>query len=126
MDDWWLEVASDQMLEYDAQLIPTGQYLSNPMFYPRRKIGDLHLDNGFLLREDISPFCTLTNGHLTIEFISAKNYPYLQLYTPPGRDSLSIENLSAAPDAFNNGLGLTILESGQKVDFEVQMKFTHR
>jgi aldose 1-epimerase len=65
----------------------------------------------------------LTNGYSAIEFISVRNYPYLQLYTPPSRDALSIENLSAAPDAFNNGLGLTILEPGQKVDFEVQMKF---
>jgi aldose 1-epimerase len=123
VDDWWLEVASDQMLEYDSELIPTGKYVTNSSFYPRRRIGDLHLDNGFLLRENISPLCTLTNGHLAVEFISVKNYPYLQLYTPPNRDGLSIENLSAAPDAFNNGLGLTILEPGQKADFEVQMKF---
>jgi aldose 1-epimerase len=124
VDDWWLEVASDQMLEYDPQLIPTGKFISNTMFYPRRKIGDMHLDNGYLLRENISPLCTLTNEQLKVEFLSMRNYPYLQLYTPPSRDSLSIENLSAAPDAFNNGLGLTILEPGQKVDFEVQMKFT--
>jgi aldose 1-epimerase len=112
------------MLEYDPQLIPTGKFVTLSTIYPRRKIGDMHLDNGYLLRENISPLCTLTNGHLKVEFLSVKNYPYLQLYTPPSRDSLSIENLSAAPDAFNNGLGLAILEPGQKVDFEVQMKFT--
>ncbi|HSF89565.1 MAG TPA: aldose 1-epimerase, partial [Saprospiraceae bacterium] len=45
VDDWWLEMASDQMLEYDTELIPTGKYVTNSMFYPKRKIGDIHLDN---------------------------------------------------------------------------------
>jgi aldose 1-epimerase len=118
VDDWWLEVASDQMLEYDSALIPTGKYVTNTSFYPGRTIGQMNLDNGFLLRDNISPLCVLKNERITVEFISAKNYPFLQLYIPGSRDSIAIENLSAAPDAFNNGMGLTILEPGEKIDFE--------
>jgi aldose 1-epimerase len=118
VDDWWLELASDQMLEYDSALIPTGKYVANGAFYPGKKIGSMALDNGFFLRDNISPLCVLKNEQITVEFISAKNYPYLQLYIPGTRDSIAIENLSAAPDAFNNGMGLTILEPGKKIDFE--------
>jgi aldose 1-epimerase len=118
VDSWWLEIASDKMLEYDEDLIPTGSYVQNGSFFPGRLIGDTRLDNGFLLRGTVSPYCTLKNELLSIEFLAATNYPYLQLYIPDDRKSIAIENLSSAPDAFNNGLGLTVLEPGQKADFE--------
>ena len=124
IDEAWLEVASDSMFEYDEQLIPTGKYLVNSDLYPGRRVGGLKLDNGFRLKEDISPLCTLKTEHVCLEFISVKNYPYLQLYIPDHRNSITIENLSAAPDAFNNGIGLTILQPGQKVDFEVQIRIS--
>jgi aldose 1-epimerase len=122
VDDWWLELASDQMLEYDTGLIPTGRYITNAAFYPGKKIGQMNLDNGFLLQDNISPLCVLKNERISVEFIAVKNYPYLQLYIPGSRDSIAIENLSAAPDAFNNGMGLTILEPGEKIDFETVIK----
>jgi aldose 1-epimerase len=84
----------------------------------------MNLDNGFLLRDNNSPLCVLKNERISVEFISAKNYPYLQLYIPGSRDSIAIENLSAAPDAFNNGMGLTILEPGEKVDFETVIRIS--
>jgi aldose 1-epimerase len=37
----------------------------------------------------------------------------LQIYTPEDRKSIAIENLSSAPDAFNNGMGLLVLEPGE-------------
>jgi aldose 1-epimerase len=112
------------MFEYDEQLIPTGKYLVNSDLYPGRRVGGLKLDNGFRLKEDFSPLCSLKTEHVCLEFISVKNYPYLQLYIPDHRNSIAIENLSAAPDAFNNGIGLTILQPGQKVDFEVQIRIS--
>ena len=124
VDDAWLEIASDSMLEYDEHLIPTGNYLFNSDFYPGRRIGGVKLDNGFKLKENISPLCTLKTDRVCLEFVSVKNYPYLQLYIPDHRNCIAIENLSAAPDAFNNGMGLTILEPGQKVDFEVSLRIS--
>jgi aldose 1-epimerase len=124
VDEAWLEIASDTMLEYDDQLVPTGKYIFNSEFYPGRKIGNLKLDNGFKLKDNISPLCTLKTDKVCLEFIAVKNYPFLQLYIPDHRNSIAIENLSAAPDAFNNGIGLTILEPGAKADFEVQIRIS--
>lgn len=124
VDNWKLQIASDQMMEYDASLIPTGRYVQNDAFVEARTIGDIKLDNGFLLKEGITPICILQhpgNG-LQLRFLSQQNYPYLQLYIPDSRESIAIENLSGAPDAFNNGIGLTVLEPGQKMDLSVTLQ----
>ena len=126
VDDWWLQVASDQMLEYDASLIPTGKYITNNAFQEGRLIGDIKLDNGFLLQENSTPFCILKNqgNNISVEFISALNYPFLQLYIPDHRKSIAIENLSSAPDAFNNGMGLHILKPDETISFMVTIRIS--
>jgi aldose 1-epimerase len=43
----------------------------------------------------------------------------LQLYIPPSRRSIAIETLSGAPDAFNNGIGLILLDPGTSRQFSV-------
>ena len=40
-------------------------------------------------------------------------YRYLQVYTPPGRESIAIEPMTCAPNAFNNGMGLIRLDPGE-------------
>lgn len=124
VDDWFLEICSDQMMEYSTELIPTGRYITNSTYYPGRLIGSDTLDNGFLLQEAKSPFCTLKNDKVKVEFIAQQHYPFLQLYIPESRDSIAIENLSAAPDAFNNGMGLMVLNPGDKIDFITDWRIT--
>jgi aldose 1-epimerase len=119
-DEWELYFAAHRMVEFNDKLIPTGNLLPNRNFKKPEKIGDTFLDNCFLLdRFDGKPSCTLSNpgNGLQLLFFSKKHYPYLQLYTPPHRNSIAIENLSAAPDCFNNGIGLTCLEPGHSQTF---------
>lgn len=42
-------------------------------------------------------------------------YGYLQVFTHPRRHCLAIEPMTCAPDAFNNGMGLVVLEPGQSL-----------
>lgn len=123
VDNWWLQIASSRMLEYSDQLIPTGGYTDVLDFLDGDTIGERKLDNGFLLREGQSPICVLHNDRYCVEFLLHHNYPYLQVYIPDHRESIAIENLSAAPDAFNNGMGLTALEAGHKWDGETVLRF---
>jgi aldose 1-epimerase len=119
-DDWELHFTADHMLEFNDKLIPTGNLLPNRNFKKPKKIGDTFLDNCFLLNPpDGGPCCTLRNpgNGLQLLVFSEKHYPYLQLYTPPHRNSMAIENLSAAPDCFNNGIGLIMLEPGHSKTF---------
>lgn len=125
VNDCLLRFASDAQLEFNAQLIPTGKLIPYPHFLEYKALGDLFLDNCFLSKaEPEQAICELHNpaNGLTLSFFSDGSYPYLQLYTPDHRNSIAIENLSGAPDCFNNGIGLQILEPRHSETFNVWYK----
>jgi aldose 1-epimerase len=122
-----LQVKSSSILEYDEGLIPTGKTIAgNPWANPT-KINETKQDHGYVL--DFSqpqPLCSLTDPDkgVSVEFHPDRSYPYLQLYTPDHRKSIAIENLSAAPDAFNNRMGLVTLEPDHTKTFSTRYKIT--
>lgn len=122
-----LQVKASAMLEYDQALIPTGKSITfNPWFNASR-IGDTKQDHGYILDfTQPQPLCSLTDpdSGVTIEIHPDRSYPYLQLYTPDHRKSIAIENLSAAPDAFNNRMGLVTLEPDHTRTFSTRFKVT--
>lgn len=103
-------------LKMNAELIPTGHIADASPFSGLISLRDLHLDDCFLL-DAINTDCTLKGPFYQIKIAAHDSYPYLQIFTPDHRQSIAIENLSSAPDAFNNGMGLIILEPGQSKDF---------
>ncbi|MBX3257321.1 MAG: aldose 1-epimerase [Chitinophagaceae bacterium] len=117
-----LQFASEQMLEF-VNLIPSGKTLSNPAFISGALIGSTELDNSFVLDFTASqPLCILRDpdSKWQLELYPEKSYPYLQVYIPPHRKSIAIENLSAPPDSFNNGMGLITLPPGKETSFSVK------
>lgn len=127
VNDWWMQFSSETILEFNDQLIPTGKLIFDDRFNKPRLIGNTALDNCFLLRIDESvPCCVLQNpkNGLTLFFYTDQSYPYLQIYIPPSRESIAIENLSAAPDSFNNGMGLVKLLPGHSHVFNVWYQLT--
>lgn len=120
INDLRLQMATDTMLEFDASLMPTGKLLPYDRFKEPTLIDDTFLDNSFLLKSPGSgPACTLTNekNGLRLSITPDASYPILQVYTPDDRESIAIENLSAAPDAFNNGMGLIMLGPEETATF---------
>jgi aldose 1-epimerase len=120
-----LRVSSDTQLEYNSELIPTGKTIPDGRWYNGLPIGDISLDNGYVLDfTQRQPLCTLHDPEsgVSIDFLPDASYPYLQLYIPDERDSIAIENLSAAPDAFNNKMGLTILEPDHTKTYKVKYR----
>ena len=127
INDLQLEFQSMGMIEFNELLIPTGNLLPYSSFSTLKKIDDTILDNCYTLNFDITqPLCILrdTERKLQVEIRPEKSYPYLQIYTPPGRKSIAIENLSAPPDVFNNGLGIIILPPGASEKFKTTFKIT--
>lgn len=125
IDNLELEFQSDNMVEFDEDLLPTGSLKPYHEFNALRFIGNTFLDNCFTLAmESCQPLCVLRNPakRIQVEIHPGKEYPYLQIYTPPHRQSIAIENLSSAPDGFNNGMGLKVLEPGQEVLFSTTYK----
>jgi aldose 1-epimerase len=120
-----LEFQSLKMVEFNTELLPTKKLIDYTRFTTIEKLGDRFLDNCFVLdSQECQPLCVLRNADKKIEvqLMPDESYPYLQIYTPPHRKSIAIENLSGAPDGFNNNIGVTTLESGQSSLFKTSYK----
>lgn len=120
INDYQVQFQSKEMLEFDKELIPTGRLLPFKHFSSLTAFGATKLDNCFVLNfAEFQPMCVIRNPgkKVQIEFHPTESYPYLQIYTPEHRKSIAVENLSAAPDAFNNGMGLKVLEPNEVATF---------
>lgn len=118
VDDYTLQIDTCKQVEFDNELIPTGQLIADDRFTNGQLMKGIFLDNCFLLDDTIAhPKCILSNKNLQLTILPATNYPYMQFYTPDDREKIAIENLSSAPDAFNNKMGLQILEPQQTINF---------
>ncbi|PSL29912.1 aldose 1-epimerase [Chitinophaga ginsengisoli] len=120
IDDMELQFASEQIVEFNAQLVPTGKILSYDRFLESSPLEGIPLDNSFLLNfNQHASTCTLRDPkkHVAITFYPDSTYPVLQIYTPPHRNSIAIENLSGAPNAFNNRMGLVSVAAGENKAF---------
>ncbi|MBK8710752.1 MAG: aldose 1-epimerase [Niastella sp.] len=121
IDELYLQIDSNKKVELNNELVPSGNIIKNKTFREPTKINQLHLDDCFMVKpEKNKPVCTLTNLNtgLQLQIIPGKGYPFLQIYTPPSRSSIAIENMSAVPNAFNNKMGLIILKPGEKKEFK--------
>ena len=127
IDDLQIEFQSKEMVVFNDQLVPTGEMRAYDKFNSIKRLGDTVFDNCFTLNlYTCQPMCVLKNKEkgIMVSFIPKASYPYLQIYTPEGRKSIAIENISGAPDAFNNNMGLQILEPGQSAVFEITYQLT--
>jgi len=124
-DDWQVQFHVSAIVEFDKHLVPTGNLLQYNAFDAPKRLGDTFLDNCFVLKQQlVSAACELFNpdNGLRVSFFPDDSYPYLQLYTPDTRKSIAVENLSGAPDCFNNKMGLTLLEPGRSQIFTTRYK----
>lgn len=120
INDYQVEFQSKEMLEFDEELVPTGKLIPYQEFGSIKNFGPHELDNCFTLNfAECQPMCVIRHPQkkVQIEFHPEESYPYLQVYTPEHRRSIAVENLSGAPDAFNNGIGLKVLQPGESATF---------
>jgi aldose 1-epimerase len=125
IDEWMLRFNASSILEFNESLVPTGKLLNYNSFIEERSLQGVELDNSFLLNKAADyAACTLYNpfNNLSVSFFPDGTYPYLQIYTPPARKSIAIENLSGAPNCFNNKMGLIQLLPGHSKTFTVYYK----
>jgi aldose 1-epimerase len=128
VNDWLLSFRSRKNVAFDEKLIPMGHMIETSAFYSPKPIGTEFFDHCYLLEPDSgTPAATLENpaNGLRLSIFPDSSYPYLQIYTPDDRKSIAIENLSSAPDSFNNGMGLIILRPDHLQSFSVlyQLEF---
>jgi aldose 1-epimerase len=125
VDELELSMQTSDMLEFDATLIPTGEFLPYTVFNQPASLKDVEFDNCFRLRQSRqAPACSIINrkDNIQLSIYPDISYPYLQVYIPPHRNSIAIENLSAAPDAFNNQIGLIYLDPKETMSFSTSFR----
>jgi aldose 1-epimerase len=122
-----LKFQAREKVEFNDKMIPTGKFLPFDSFLSFKKIGNEKFDDCFVLNfSENVPACVLRDvvQKIQLEIKPDKTYPYLQIYTPDHRESIAIENLSAPPDTFNNGISLIELAAGKSARFHTSFKIT--
>lgn len=113
-----LQINSTNRLVFDEDLLPSGAIETDERFANACEMKNIFLDNCFVLDPlTKNPACTLENDRLRLEIFPDAAYPLLQIYTPEHRNSIALENLSGAPDCFNNGIGLLMLRPNEASSF---------
>lgn len=125
-DDWTLQLHARRRLRFDAELLPTGDTLDDHRFAEPAPLRGATLDDCFVRTDPAAatPACTLHSQDFTLNIYACAAYPFIQVYLPPERDALALENLSGAPDCFNNGIGRITLPAGDTRRFTVRYDLT--
>lgn len=123
IEECTLQFESNKLVEFDETLIPTKKLVEDNRFENGTILKDIFLDNCFAFdKSSKRNACILKSKNVSLTISSTDSYSYLQVYTPPHRKSIAIENLSGAPDCFNNGMGLLILVPNKTSTFETEYK----
>ena len=126
VNDLQVQFNTNKIVEFDSHLLPTGKFGTYKEFETMHSFSNTALDNCFTLKDHLSPACIIKDDGSGLQLTIQVNefYPYLQVYTPPHRKSIAIENLSSAPDSFNNGIGLVIVKPHEQITFATSYQIT--
>ena len=99
--------------EVDDKMIPTMDIVKiDPI---SGNIGEDEYDGCFTLENPVVELATEKGKKLIMD--CGEDFPYLQVYTPPHRNSIAIEPMTCPPDVYNNRVDLIELEPGEKRAF---------
>lgn len=117
VDECHISFPAKSELTVDQQMIPTGAKSPDLHYQNFQSLKGLSLDTCFSLEPENMHLTRLFHPGLSTTLHvwqtgGARGYNYLQLYIPADRQSIAIEPMTAAPDAFNNALGVFLMEAG--------------
>jgi len=124
----WLQLPALDMVGIDQRMIPTGKRYPFTEFVEGKKIGATVLDNCFAITPAADGRFHLQlkgeKGRLEYWQESAEGqYPFVQLFTPPMRQSIAIEPMTCNVDAFNNGEGLLEVAPDEHISARFGLSF---
>jgi len=119
IDDLHIQFPSSYLFEVDDRLIPTGRKETYKIFNKFQRIGSTEFDSCFefqSLKKGIQMteiFDPEQNSTIQLwQETGVNKYNYLQIYTPPHRNSIAIEPMTCIANSFNNNIGLIELPKG--------------
>ena len=131
IDDLVMTLPPTKRSELDQADIPTGNLLDDTRFTSGRKIGADFINDCFCLEAPIPPCARAvlegSIGTLDIwQNAGDGQYNAIQIYTPPTRDSIAIEPMTAEPDALNHHRGLIVVAPGERRTFRFGATFKNK
>jgi aldose 1-epimerase len=127
IDTYLMQWQVAAQVDMNESLIPNGQLTISDLFHSSAPLENRKLDTCFLLAEQIIGAAVTVKQPetgLQLSIYPSEQYPFLQVYTPDHRKSIAIENLSGAPDCFNNKMGLVLLPPGDAMTFTVHYQIS--
>lgn len=124
VDDLRLQLPSCRHLFTDERLIPTGNRNPYTDFETARTIGKKDFDDAFECtgaHDFFETRLTKVQSGITIILQQDSTFKYLQVYTPPGRESIALEPMTCPANAFNSGEGLIALPSGKSYSGKIRI-----
>jgi len=122
LESWKISIPSAKKIELNSNQIPTG-HLSD--FPSKFSLNAQNLDDCFLLEPNDIQVVLLEDDHYQLE-ISWEKHSFLQLYIPPERNAIAIEPMTGNINCFQNKQGLSVLNSGEKLELKGQIKCTKK
>lgn len=114
-----LQLPPCELVGIDQQMIPTGKRYAFDDYARLKSIGADILDNCFaLLSAGEKAEVTLSGEKGRLHYwqeTGPGKFNFMQIFTPPHRQSLAIEPMTCNIDAFNNKDGLIVAEAGSTV-----------
>ncbi len=102
----------------DERSIPTGE-LRDDIDYNNIRLADL--DDCFIYKKRPFNF-VLKSKNYQLKINQSDNLPFLQLFTPPNRNSLAVEPMSCGINAFNDQPELVMLQLNETKSFDISLK----
>jgi len=117
IDELQMKMPESEQVLIDKRMIPTGETNAYKNFIQYSKIGDTKLDDCFVPAQggvkEVGVKLWSEKANCGLEIWQDKSYGFVQLYTPPDRQSIAIEPMSCNINAFQSGDGLTVLAAGE-------------
>ena len=121
VDRMYVKIPAESRIEADADMIPTGKFI-HESYADSFQIGNRELSAGFVMKKTSGRIVTeLYDPEVNVKICiwqetGKQKYNYLQVFIPPSRNSIAIEPMTCAADAFNNKMGLIVLEPQQSFE----------
>jgi aldose 1-epimerase len=127
IDKCLFKLPKHHILLNDENMIPTGKVVEPHSFLVSEPFEATSLDTGIeLLEKNKENVITIIDPIKEIELTFnlgqyMGGFQYVQLYTPPERQSIAIEPQTCAPDMFNNKKGMLVAKPGEKFNFTYKL-----
>jgi aldose 1-epimerase len=118
VDELYLQLPATGIVALNEHLIPTGKILPAEHFIQPEKIGNRLLDTCFVVENKKIVTARLYSAKHDIpvniwQEAGEGKFRYMQVYTPPHRNSIAIEPVTSQPNSFNRTDDLIVLNPGE-------------